>query len=305
MMTFMLVLLTMLLVVGLILVIAVGVWRALVRWDKGMVRARGEIMWRSLFPARSLTWAAQERRCLNRMRSCVTVSVGGVSVVPSAFRIGLHPNDLARLEGISSFVEADLAGRIASEARRHRWRCDALPVVTLSADLSAQQGFPQVEGSFTGSDGVGRSNTMGDSRGRSLTDPLPRTPTMAEALAAASTEPWSLTELISLDGPEADFDMSDLAGTLILGRGRNCDVTLVGPTVSDEQAMLRRSKTGWEIEDLGSRNGTFRNGQRITGPVLLVHGDHVSFSKRGPRFRYAQLKPQMPEMPARSRRTSR
>ena len=39
---------------------------------------------------------------------------------------------------------------------------------------------------------------------------------------------------------------------------------------------------GYLLADLGSRNGTFRNGDRVTEPVLLHTGDIVRLGEAGP-----------------------
>lgn len=39
--------------------------------------------------------------------------------------------------------------------------------------------------------------------------------------------------------------------------------------------IARRTEGEWEIEDLGSRNGTFVNGSRVEQPVLLAAGDAI------------------------------
>lgn len=271
-----------------------GLWRLFLRWDKGMVQAWVETAWRSLFPARRLGWPALQRRILTRMRRRVTISVGGTSVVPCSFRVGLSPEDLSKMEGVVSFVEDDLGRRMASEARRHGWLCDGPPGVSVSVDRDAPSGFPQVEASFAN---VESPAPLGDDRiFRSKTDPLPRSVTRADTAAAAAvrTEPWVATELVSLDGGEPDIDLSGRLGPLLIGRGGNCDVSLGAPTVSETHALLRSTPAGWEVEDLTSRNGTYRNGTRLTRVVPLVHGDYVSFSQSGARFRYSRLDPSLP-----------
>ena len=56
---------------------------------------------------------------------------------------------------------------------------------------------------------------------------------------------------------------------LTLGRAPYCDVTLADPQVSARHAMLRRTSEGYLLTDLGSRNGTYVDGQRIEASVLL------------------------------------
>lgn len=82
---------------------------------------------------------------------------------------------------------------------------------------------------------------------------------------------------------------------LVFGREPGCDVVIDHPTISARHARLVRVRGGMVLEDLGSTNGTFLAGQRITraqvalgadvriGDVLLPWGDpHVaSFARKG------------------------
>ena len=48
-------------------------------------------------------------------------------------------------------------------------------------------------------------------------------------------------------------------------------------SVSRFHAELRHVGDGWMLRDLGSMNGTYLNGLRITTPVRVRAGDHVAF----------------------------
>ncbi len=63
--------------------------------------------------------------------------------------------------------------------------------------------------------------------------------------------------------------------TLVLGRGPGCDLDVADPTVSRRHAALRRGDGAWAIEDLGSRNGTWVNGWRVSGRHVVEPGDAV------------------------------
>ncbi len=63
--------------------------------------------------------------------------------------------------------------------------------------------------------------------------------------------------------------------SLLIGRNPQADIPLQAPTVSWRHARLDRTPQGYVLTDLGSTNGTFVNGQRLTGPCLLRPGDVV------------------------------
>jgi len=64
-----------------------------------------------------------------------------------------------------------------------------------------------------------------------------------------------------------------LAGRTVLGRGDDCDVVLADDKASRRHAALTPLPDGTvRVEDLGSTNGTFVDGQRITAATVLRPG---------------------------------
>lgn len=62
---------------------------------------------------------------------------------------------------------------------------------------------------------------------------------------------------------------------LRIGRGKNNDVVLADHFASMDHAHLHHHKGITTIEDVGSTNGTWVNGERIHSSVQLVVGDYV------------------------------
>lgn len=62
-----------------------------------------------------------------------------------------------------------------------------------------------------------------------------------------------------------------------VGRQEENDVVIPSEIVSREHAMLQRSEDGtFYLIDMGSRNGSFVNGKRVSVPAALHNGDEIS-----------------------------
>jgi hypothetical protein len=63
--------------------------------------------------------------------------------------------------------------------------------------------------------------------------------------------------------------------SMIIGREEDCDIVLPSRQVSRNHARIRRSGRRHILEDLGSKNRTFVNGQELTEPYTLQDGDEI------------------------------
>jgi ABC transport system ATP-binding/permease protein len=75
---------------------------------------------------------------------------------------------------------------------------------------------------------------------------------------------------------EAAFESVVFArDSLVIGRDPQCDHPVNHPMLSWHHAKLSRTPEGLLVEDLGSLNGTFVDGARITRPVRVVPGQEI------------------------------
>lgn len=69
-----------------------------------------------------------------------------------------------------------------------------------------------------------------------------------------------------------------------LGRGQEATLRLRDRAVSRSHACVLHDEGGFTLEDLGSPNGVFVNGQRVTEPVPLADGDVLELGRTLLRF---------------------
>lgn len=67
--------------------------------------------------------------------------------------------------------------------------------------------------------------------------------------------------------------------TILIGREDDVDIVIDNPSVSRKHAQIRKVGAGWTVEDLGSSNGTFLHGNKITSAQPLKEGDEIGFGK--------------------------
>jgi hypothetical protein len=79
--------------------------------------------------------------------------------------------------------------------------------------------------------------------------------------------------LLVRQGPGAGQRFVITGPAATIGRHSGCDFQIDDPELSRQHARITWSGTGYVVEDLGSVNGTFVNGEQISGPRLLQDGD--------------------------------
>jgi len=83
-----------------------------------------------------------------------------------------------------------------------------------------------------------------------------------------------LLEKVSL-GEKPHTSIKFEGASMVLGRDPDCDHPLDHPMISWHHARLSKTSNDYMVEDLGSTNGTFVNGQRISGAVRVNAGDAI------------------------------
>jgi hypothetical protein len=82
-------------------------------------------------------------------------------------------------------------------------------------------------------------------------------------------------QLVQRSGPTPGKNYGLSKNEVYMGRDITNDIVINDPEISRKHARLTIQSGGYLLEDLGSTNGTFIDGQRITGPHMMSPGEVI------------------------------
>lgn len=85
-------------------------------------------------------------------------------------------------------------------------------------------------------------------------------------------------QLSMRQGPRPNLVFELDQDTYSIGREAGNTIVIEDPQVSRRHAQLTRQGNSYLIEDVGSTNGTYVNGKRVTAPLLLSNGDLIGLA---------------------------
>jgi hypothetical protein len=218
----------------------------------------------------------------------------GRTFVPNLFTIELAPTDFERLTGFSDMLTDELVASAQEHAESQRYRPGGPIQVSFVSKEDLDTGVFRVRPATA--KGAGAPSDLPPSpaaaappamvngglvSGAAL-PPSPIThhePVAERPRSHPAQRPW-----LEVDGDHYPL----LAAITILGRDNTADVILDDPGISRQHTEIRVTTDGphliANIRDLGSTNGTFVNGERITSQ-RLTDGDRVNVGRTALIFR--------------------
>jgi predicted component of type VI protein secretion system len=82
-------------------------------------------------------------------------------------------------------------------------------------------------------------------------------------------------KLIVLAGAKEGLEIPLKKDKFLIGRAKECSLRAGSEAISRRHCAIIRRETGWTVRDLGSRNGTLVNNEKITKEVPLKEGDEL------------------------------
>lgn len=120
-------------------------------------------------------------------------------------------------------------------------------------------------------------------------DAGPPQPPAATVPGPASRRPaLAVLEIIN-EGPTKGTRFEVVDSLTHVGRGAHNEIVIADESVSDSHAKLQRREQGWFVVDMGSTNGSYVNGTRVSGDAPLAPDAELRFGGVKLRFEPAAV----------------
>jgi hypothetical protein len=196
-------------------------------------------------PGNSIRPIELGRRLIREMDDRRTVDVRGHRVVPNDYTILLSADDHAGFADIEHALRTELVEAVREYAREEAYHFMGPVNVDLRVDNSLKPGRFGISSQIRQSDPGRRPGTIVMPSG----------------------------ERVEL-GEEPN----------IIGRLEHCRIMITDSNTSRQHAEIKRAGSGFAVNDLGSTNGTFVNGERVTADRRLADGDIITVGAVSLRF---------------------
>jgi hypothetical protein len=185
------------------------------------------------------------RRLIREMDDQRSVDVKGQRVVPNEYSILLSANDHAGFADIEDALKTELVEAVREYAREEGYHFMGPVKVDLVVDNSLKPGRFGIASQMKQSEPGRRPGTIVMPSGDRI-------------------------ELIDARN--------------VIGRLADCRIQITDTNTSRQHAEIHRAGSGFVIADLGSTNGTYVNGERLTADRRLRDGDIVTVGAVSLRF---------------------
>jgi hypothetical protein len=225
------------------------------------------------------------RKLAKEMDDHKTVSISRV-YVPNEYVLYLSPNDREQFASYEDSLLTELSDYLSEHARREGYALLSTPRVLLEEDddlglgefgIATRMVQPrrakEAAGAPAASDPGGTRIYQG-------------APLATEAVSPDDAERLGLAHdaRASLRVGSTRHDLA--TDRVVLGRSRECDITLDDPNASRRHAEIRRENGAYWIVDLNSTNGIEVNGEPVER-ARLTHSDTILIGKTELTFEHA------------------
>jgi len=210
------------------------------------------------------------RKLVKEMDEHRLVSVSRV-YVPNEYTVYLCADDREQFSTYESELRAELQEYLAEHARREGYATLTAPSVLMETDDDLALGEFGIATRMVHVERAAPADGAPPAEAEPGATMIYK-PRQPEAEAVLPEQLGLARELVSLtaEGNRHDIDKR----RVVIGRSKECDISLADPNVSRRHAELRQEGAAYWAVDLDSTNGMLVNGRRLKR-AKLEHGDRI------------------------------
>ena len=212
------------------------------------------------------------RKLAKEMQDNQTRSISH-TYVPNLYTVWLSPEDRGHFEGYEDGLKKELSDYLLENARTEGLALVTRPTIDFETDDRLSLGEFGIQAQLVQPPEEEVPDLPADA-GAAAGD-FGHTMVYSPDRAARKLEPRDAPRggRALLVGEDKRVVLS--GSRLLIGRSRDCDITIDDPNVSRRHAELRNEDGRWVVADLGSTNGVKVNGRRVENSALEPGDDIV------------------------------
>lgn len=197
----------------------------------------------------------------------LTVAAGR-TLVPNVFDVQLSDGDFARAQEWGTPLAEELCDVVINHVRSQGYTLQGPVRISFRRDSALRAGDFEIASSTEKSQG-------------GAPQPRPNVP------AAPSRQPVRLQPVLDIDGQRYSLN----APSIVLGRSSEADIHIDDTGVSRRHLEIRTANGVTSAVDLGSTNGSYVNGQKVSGSTELTDGSTITMGRTKIIFRLLPANP--------------
>ncbi|NUS35503.1 MAG: DUF3662 and FHA domain-containing protein [Pseudarthrobacter sp.] len=198
----------------------------------------------------------------------LTVAAGR-TLVPNVFDVQLSDDDFKRAQEWGTPLAEELCDVVINHVRSQGYTLQGPVRISFRRESGLRAGDFEIASATEKSQGTGSAQ------------PRPNVP------AAPSRRPVRLQPVLDIDGQRYSLN----APSIILGRSSEADIHIEDTGVSRRHLEIRTDNGVTSAVDLGSTNGSYVNGQRVSGSTELTDGSTITMGRTKIIFRLLPASP--------------
>ncbi|MEW1806922.1 DUF3662 and FHA domain-containing protein [Pseudarthrobacter sp. NPDC080039] len=198
----------------------------------------------------------------------LTVAAGR-TLVPNVFDVQLSDDDFGRAQEWGTPLAEELCDVVINHVRSQGYILQGPVRISFRRDAGLRAGDFEI------------ASTTEKSQGGAAPQPRPNVP------AAPSRQPVRLQPVLDIDGQRYSLN----APSIILGRSSDADIHIEDTGVSRRHLEIHTANGVTSAVDLGSTNGSYVNGQKVSGSTELTDGSTITMGRTKIIFRLLPASP--------------